>query len=244
MSTNLLQPKIPLWQPSVGKPTPSRLIWLKALMDGNKEAIGVELARCSRDPWHLLTNWVLTENTHFTSSTPFERFPDKAHLYYLTRLWQRERFLIVPKSRQMTVTWLFCALYLWKAMFRPSRFIFIQSKKEEDSDEVLERCFTIYQRLPLFMRNWAPLSGGKKTYCHMRLKRSRSRLWAIPEGPEHFRSYTPSDVFSDETVYQENVEKMLTAAVPALGQKGCMTMVSSAGPGIFALLALDDFTAT
>lgn len=181
----------------------------------------------------------MTENAHFTSSTPYEPFPDEAHLYYLTKLWEKERFLIVPKSRQMTVTWLFCALYLWESLFFPSRFTFIQSKKEEDADEALERCWTIYQKLPLFMRNWQPLVGGKKTYCHMKFLRHRSRIWAIPEGADHVRSYTATGIFSDETVYQENVEAMMTAADPALGKKGRMTMVSSAGPGIFSLLALE-----
>lgn len=239
--SNLALQKIPSWQLSEAKPTPARLTLLKALADGNEKAIHLELIRCARDPWYWLLNWVLTENTQYRSSSPFEKFPDKAHLYYITRLWMIERLLIIPKSRQMTMTWLMVALYLWEAQFNASRLTFIQSKKEEDADEALERAFVIYQRQPLFIRNWQPLVGTKKTYCHMKFVRSRSHLWAIPEGPEHARSFTPSGYLSDETVFQDNVEKVLSAAIPGLGHRGRLTMLSSAGPSVFELLAFDKF---
>lgn len=239
--SNLLVQKIPSWQRFEAKPTPERLIFLKALMDGNEKAIHLELIRCRRHPWYWLMNWVLTENTQYQGSSPFERFPDKAHLYYITCLWMLERLLIVPKSRQMTMTWLIVSLYLWEAMFHASRLTFIQSKKEEDADASLERGLVIYQRLPLFMRNWQPLSGGKKTYCHIKFQRSRSHLWAIPEGPEHARQYTPSGYMSDETVFQDDVEKTLSAAIPGLGLRGRLTMLSSAGPSVFELLCFDKF---
>ncbi len=184
-------------------------------------------------------NWVLTENPASEAANPFERFPDKQHLYNLTRIWEREKRLIVPKSRQMTVTWLFIALYLHNAMWNPSRLIFVQSKKEQDADEVLERGFAIYQKLPLFMRNWQPLSSGKKTFCEMKFTRNRSRILAIPEGPDHLRGFTATDIFSDETAFQDDVERMTAAALPALGLHGRLTMVSSAAPSFLELLCFD-----
>lgn len=137
----------------------------------------------------------------------------------------------------MTVTWLFIALYLHEAMWNPSRFIFIQSKKEQDADEVLERGFSIYQKLPTFMRNWQPLTHNKKTFCSMKFSRNRSRLEAIPEGVDHVRGYTPTGIFVDEACFQDDVEKMVAAALPALGLHGRLTMVSSAAPSYMELLA-------
>lgn len=155
----------------------------------------------------------------------------------MTRVWQIEQRTAWPKSRQILMTWIFCALYLHDAMWNPSRLNFVQSKKEEDSDEVLERAWTIYQKLPLFIRNWQPI---KRTYCQLRCTRNRSRLWAIPEGPDHVRSYTGTGLLSDESVYQEDVEKMLTAAIPTLGP-GKLTMISSAGPSTFEQIVFDKF---
>lgn len=183
--------------------------------------------------------WVLTENVASKSSTTFEPFPDKPHLYYITQLWLRERRLIIPKSRQMSLTWLIAALYLWDCLFHPSRLNMIQSKKEEDADEVLERAWAIYQHLPLFMKNWQPLVAGKKTHCQMRFSRNRSRLLAIPEGPDHVRGLTITGLMSDETVFQDDVEKMMAAASPALGQHGRLTMISSVGPSHFENITFD-----
>lgn len=136
------------------------------------------------------------------------------------------------------MTWLFSSLYLHDAMFNASRLNFVQSKKEDDSDEVLERSYLVWQKLPLFMQNWQPV---KRTHCLMSFKRNRSRLWAIPEGPEHLRSYTATGLLSDETVYQDDVEKMITAADPSLGKRGRLTMISSAGPSAFQLIVFDQF---
>lgn len=186
--------------------------------------------------------WVQTENSASTSSDPFERFPDRAHLFFLTQIWLRERRLIVPKSRQMSVTWLFGALYLWDALFFPSRLNFIQSKKSDDADEVLERMWTMYRRLPKFIQNWQPVVGGRKTYGNIRFSRNRSRLIAVAEGPDQIRGFTPTGLFSDETCFQDDVEKMLAAASPALGDHGRLTMVSSASPSFLESLAFDRFS--
>ena len=80
----------------------------------------------------------------------------------------------------------------------------------------------------------------------MNFPRLRSRLVAIPEGAEHLRSYTGTGLMSDETVYQDDVEKMIAAAGPSLGlgkpNGGRMTMLSSAGPSAFELICFDKFT--
>lgn len=234
--------KIPLWQPSAvrGHPTPERLLWLKALKDGDKKAIQVEILKC-RDPWYWLINWVLTENAHFQGSSPFESFPDEEALYYVVRIWEMERKNAWPKSRQIMMTWLMCCLFMHDAMWNPSRLNFVQSKKEEDSDEVLERAWTVYQKLPEFMRLWQP---AKRTYCQLKFIKIRSRLWAIPEGAEHLRSYTGTGLLSDETVYQDDVQKMITAAGPALGTRGRLTMISSAGPSAFEGVSFDRLDAS
>lgn len=145
--------------------------------------------------------------------------------------------MLVPKSRQVMASWLFVSLYLWDALFFPSRLTFIQSKKEEDADQLLERAWIMYQRLPEFIRLWQPAA---KTFCHIRFKRNRSHLWALSQGAEHVRSYTPTGVLSDEAAFQEDVDKVLAAVGPALGAKGRLTMISSPAPSFFKMLCFDE----
>jgi len=213
---------------------------LSKLLEGDPRYVHAELLKCQKDPWYWLMMWVRTENSHSKSLNPFERFPDKPHLFYLCRLWQHNKRLLVPKTRQVTATWLFCALYLWESMFFPSKLSFLQSKKESESDELLERCFAMYMKLPQFMKAWQPLRGGKKTYCNLSFARNRSRMIGIPEGAEHLRGYTPTGLFVDEAAFHDDVEKMMAAALPAIGEKGRVTMVSSAMPGYFKMLCFNE----
>lgn len=200
------------------------------------KVIQLELIRCKQDPWHWMRAWVTTENVHSNLETTFQRFPDKPHLFYLTRLWQENPRLLIPKSRQLTVTWLISCLYLWDGLFFPSRLTFFQSKKEEDANANLERTWGVYQRLPTFFHEWSP---AKRTYCNIRLTRQRSRLWAVPEGADHARQYTCSGYFSDEIGFQADTDKVLAAIAPTLGDKGRFTGVSSASPSYFQSLCFD-----
>jgi hypothetical protein len=151
----------------------------------------------------------------------------------------RHKRLLVPKSRQVTATWTIGALCLWEALFFPSRLTFIQSKKEADSNEILERIYTMYNKLPRFIRDFQPLIGGSKTYCKMRFKYNRSQLIAIPEGPDHVRGFTTTGIFVDEIAFHADVELLLAAIGPSLGKTGWFAGVSSAAPGYFELMIKD-----
>lgn len=94
----------------------------------------------------------------------------------------------------------------------------------------------MHEKLPDFMRTWNP---AVLTFCHMKFKRQRSHLWAIPQGADYARQYTVSNYFADEMSYQEDMERVLAAVSPTLGSKGRFTGVSSAAPSYFQLLAMD-----
>lgn len=215
------------------------LEWLSLLSSNTPEAIRareLELARCKADPWHFLTHWVQTEDAQNTEA-PFQPFPNHLHLQVLTKYWMTERFLLVPKSRQMTVTWLFSALYLWDAMFFPSRLTFFQNKKEDDAEANLKRTFTMHSRLPDWMREWQPI---KQTYCNLSFPRSRSEIRGVPAGAHHVRGFTATGVFEDEMAFTEECDEVLAAIKPALGKTGRFTGVSSASPSYFKQLVFDE----
>lgn len=212
------------------------LEWLHLIASGNLQAREIELARCKNDPWHFLTHWVQTEDAQ-NKENPFQPFPCDLHLQVLTAYWMKERFLLVPKSRQMTCTWLFSALYMWDAMFFPSRLTFFQNKKEDDAEANLKRTYTMHSRLPLWMQEWQPI---RQTYCNLSFPRSRSELRGVPAGAHHVRGFTATGVFEDEMAFTEDVDEVLAAIKPALGKTGKFTGVSSAMPSYFKQLVFDE----
>ncbi len=225
---------IPSWQAYEPWATKQDLIWLQELAKGNQKVIHAELLRCQKNPWHFLRAWCLTENVHSKDqSNPYESFPDKPHLFYLTKMFEVMDSLLIAKARQMTVTWLFGGLALHHCMFHPARMAFWQSKKEDDSNGTLERIYIMYQKLPDFMKLWQPC---KQTYCLLKFPRIRSQLRAIPQGADQVRQFTPSLVISDETAFQEEVDKMMAAIAPT---KPKFVGISSAAPSYFQRLVLD-----
>jgi hypothetical protein len=225
-------PKYEVWA------TRESLEWLTLLHAGTKESLRaqeLELAQCKEDPWRFLTHWAITEDSQ-NEEHPFQPFPNELHLQILAKYWQQEQFLLVPKSRQMTCTWLFCGLYLWHSMFFPSRLTVFQCKIEEDSDANLGRVHTMWERLPDWMKAWQPMH---RTFCNAKFPRSRSEIRAVAAGSKHYRQRTLSGVFSDESSFTEDFAEIFGAAKSSLGRVGKFTAVSSAQPGDFALMVAD-----
>jgi len=136
----------------------------------------------------------------------------------------------------MTVTWLFCALYLWDSMFFSHRLTFFQSKKEEDADQNVKRSEAIWNNLPLFMKDWCPI---KSTYCKLKFVRNGSEIRGVPAGADHARQYTSSGYFSDEIAFQDEVDEVMSAVGPTLTGGGRFTGVSSAAPSYFQMMVFD-----
>ena len=197
------------------------------------EMAALEKEKCRRDPIHWLENWVWTLDAH-DSIEPVRRFPKRDYLRRLTQIWQNEKLLLIPKSRQMMVSWLITALYLHDAQFNPGRFIFFQSKKEKDADSLVDRAKFIYNNQPWFLREPA-----KQVYCELAFPRINSVIRGIPQGGNQIRMHTASGIFMDEAAFMYEADEAFTAAKPSIDGGGRITMASSANPGFFEMLVND-----
>ena len=121
-------------------------------------------------------------------------------------------------------------------MFFPSRLTIFQCKIEEDSDANLQRAYTMWEKLPEFMRKWQPM---EKTFCNAYFPRSRSEIRAVAAGSKHYRQRTLSGVFSDEAAYTDDLDEIFGAAKSSLGKVGKFTCVSSATPSVFGQMVHD-----
>lgn len=175
-------------------------------------------------------------------------FPDKAYIRWAVGQWLTHKRCLWEKSRQVMASWTFCALYLHDTQFLSQhggrRLNFIQSKKEEDSDALLRRCYFIYEHQEPWLKALYP---AEYSYCHLRFYRCGDQerklpvgeLWAIPQGGDVLRQHTASGVFCDEAAFQPDLEASIRAAQPMLAGGGRIDCVSSAEPGYFELLCAD-----
>lgn len=197
-------------------------------------------------PWHFMRNFCKTRNEHATTEDPYQPFPDLDYLRNLLLTWQAveakpaNRLLLVAKSRQMMVSWFACAMILWTCLCRRGKRVGWQSKKSEDADQMLERIFGLYARLPEAVRQANPCD--RKEFL-LRFPTTDCNVHAIPQGPDQVRSYTWSLFVSDEMAFQKDDDEAYYALLPALGKVGMGVLISTAGPGHFEQLYDDRVSA-
>lgn len=190
---------------------------------------------------------VFTQDEH-DPSVAAKPFPDRPDVRWVADKWLNHKMNLWEKSRQVMASWLFCAMYLHDTQFISAhggrRLNFIQSKKEEDSDALLRRCYFIYEHQEPWLKALYP---AVYTYCHLRFYRpgdpqcklAVGELWAIPQGGNVLRQHTASGLFIDEGAFQPDLEASIRAAQPMLKGGGRLDVVSSAEPGYFEMLAKD-----
>ena len=194
--------------------------------------------RYSTDPWAFVSECVSTLD-QITGTV--RRMPKKAHLEYLTRLWLQEPLLLVPKSRRMIVTWLFCALYYWLARYRPHAKIAFLARKEgrnesEGSAELVWRARFIHEHLP-------PLLGSVPVeyhFCRLAFLDNGSEILGIPDGADQLRQMTLTGVLADELGFWDHAYETYVSLRPTIEGGGRFTGVSSANPGFFKALVNDE----
>jgi hypothetical protein len=180
-----------------------------------------ELLMCSRDPWYFLTHHVKT----IDPQQGVRNYPDYIYLKDLVADAQWHRYLLVPKSRQMMVTWTMVALFLWRAIFKqPGVYMFL-SRNERCAEELLDRARFILEHLPAYMR--PQLTTNNKS--ELEFGGLQSRLLSLPATPDGPRMYSPTAVLWDEMAFTPFDSQIWTALKPALSSGGSFVGVSSSG---------------
>jgi len=201
----------------------------------DKKEVAFNWLLAKKDPYHCLTTFVYTTDPH-DPDEPVKLFPQKSYIENLVSHWLVEPLLLIPKSRQMLISWTCVALYLWDTMFRAGRFNYFQSAKEEKADKLVRRAHFIWKMLPAGLR---PM--GVYTYCRLRFPELESSIEGVPQGADAIRQETCSGIFSDEMAFQEEAEAAFIAAKPTIDGGGRYTGVSSAnGPNFFKRLVFDE----
>jgi hypothetical protein len=200
------------------------------------------LRKIRQDPWEFFK--IVRTHDPLDKKTPIKPFP--IHLEYLkiyTRVWQKQRKVLVPKSRRMKMSWVNIALYTWDTVFHIGRHNAFVSKKEDDSDDLIGKAHFILQNLdPSFPQEFIPKC--EKTINLLHFPEINSKIEGFASGADQLRQYTLSGLFADELAFWDNAEQMYSAAVPTLEGGGRFTGVSSPAPGFFKRLVFDELDLT
>lgn len=188
------------------------------------------------DPWYAIKQGLVYTLDQTDFKKPVKLFPARPNLELVTREWEQNRLLLVPKSRRMMMSWLMCWLHLWTAMMHPGRSVFIVSDKEQKSDALVRYCEFMFDNLPVD-RVLKPQARSK--HCLLDFPGLNSYIMGIPSGASQLRQYTASALLFDEFAFWDNAMETLGAARPTIEGGGRLTIVSSAQDGPFKQLVFD-----
>lgn len=191
-----------------------------------------------KDPWEFLKAVRTKDQVDIMS--PIKNFPvHKQYLKLYTRIWMAEKKIAVPKSRRLMMTWTNICLYLWDTMFHTGRDNAFVSKKEDDSNELIEKANFVLNNLNPEILPKELLPRSECTFNKLKFPEIDSKLQGFPQGADQLRQFTFSGIFFDEAAFMESAEDAYAAALPTIDGGGKMTMVSSAAPGFFRRLVFD-----
>lgn len=185
--------------------------------------------------WKFL-EYVRTKDEH-DPVNPVKPFPVKEYnIWAFTHMLACEK-LLIPKSRQIMVSWMLAAYACWFVRTQPHCLVIAQSKKADDANELVSlgkdnpcagRVDFIEQHLPSWLRDPFVCSGqgnkvGQLVYSPTRVSAEGvrvpwygSRIMAVPQGADQVRGKTVSLFLSDESAFQEEFKNSVVALLPAL----------------------------
>lgn len=188
-----------------------------------------------KDPWYWLKYFTFTMDEH-DPTFKFKPFLARACYRILCRAWREFDIVFMEKSRQMLISWIFCALFLHDTMFQFNRRQFFQSEKEDKSEALIARVSHLYRGVTTitypFIGEWLPkpkMTGQKfGTDSVFNFPDIGSSITAIAQGADQIPSFTLSGLFADEMDLQPKFEKGYGAAAPAIQGGGRLWALGSA----------------
>lgn len=150
----------------------------------------------------------------------------------MTKAWQTEDKIAVPKSRRMTASWTFISLMLWDCIFHKGRSWACVSKKEEDSKELVTRALFIYRHIPPEMIPPEFLPKLKRDDMQssppvMEFEEIMSKIQGFPSGGNQLRQRGFSGLLFDECSFWEDAEAAFASSAPTIQGGGKIVMISS-----------------
>ena len=178
-----------------------------------------ELAKCTVDPWHWIINYVRISDP-VKGNIRFENWP---HLKTLVAATFTDNRIIVLKARQIGVSWIYAALALWFARFRPNATVVVISKDGSASTRFKWRCDFINRKLPM----WMTIPVGRNNDTEFEFPSNDSRILSFAAGEEAGRSESATVVILDEWAFQEYARTIYTAILPTV-EHGKLIGISTA----------------
>lgn len=194
----------------------------------------------AKDCWRWCCQQVVTiDEAAEEGKARRRRWPSQLkYVKELMQILKNEKFVIVPKSRRMFITWTICAYLTHDTRYNSDSANFILSETEQKAAFCIDkRCYHIEQNLryPEFRKEVNTLRTktglvGRLTYDN------GSYLWGLASTGDALRAYTATKVFVDEIEFIEQAPALTRALVPLI-EGGAQAIFASSSNGPTGIIA-------
>jgi len=188
-----------------------------------KEAIHQELARCKQDPVYFCKKYYMIQ--HPTKGrVRFTLYPFQESVL---RLYLKNKFNIVNKSRQLGISTLSSAYALWLMLFNTDKNVLCIATKTETAKNMVTKVKFGYDNLP----SWMKIRTIENNKLSIRFANG-SQMKAVSAAGDSARSEAVSLLLIDEAAFIDNIEEVFVSAQQTLATGGgCVAMSTPYGTG-------------
>jgi hypothetical protein len=190
-----------------------------------KNIIRQEYVRCSQDPIHFMKKYCMVQHpTRGRISFNLYPFQEK-----VLKLWLKNNYSIINKSRQLGISTLAAGFSLWTMIFHKDKTILCIATKQTTAVNMVDKVQFMYQQLPSWLKGKdKPTSDNK-----LSLKLTNgSQIIASSAAGDAGRSYAVSLLLIDEAAFIEGIDRIYTSIKPTISTGGgCIALSSPNGVG-------------
>ena len=178
-----------------------------------------EVAKCYRDAFYFITQYIKIQDPIAGEWIPFDLWDDqKTALETMID----NRLVVILKARQLGLTWLVLAYFLWRMLFRPEAVILLFSRRDKEAIHLLDdRLKGMYKHLP----NWLKLGQiVLEDNAHEWQLSNGSVARAFPTSAGD--SYSATAALVDEADLVVDLNRLMRAVKPTIDAGGQMILLS------------------
>ena len=183
-----------------------------AVRDKEEVTCDVEWLKCQHSCLYFLSKYAYVQNFSDSRREKWKPYPYLADIMSIA-LADDIKDLVVLKARQLGLSWLFCGIALWKAMFTEmSRITFI-SENEAKAWDMLAKSKFMWENLPEWMRVDQKNPDSKAV---LNFKSHHSYIETVPCTENAGRGSNASLVVRDEVAVQEYAAQNFVSLGPSI----------------------------
>ena len=188
-----------------------------------KERIKEEFVKCATDPVYFMKKYYMIQHPQrgrqFFNLYPFQE--------KVLKLFQKNDYSIINKSRQLGISTLVSAYSLWLMLFNKDKNVLVIATKQDTAKNMVTKVRFAYQNLP----TWLKIGTSEDNRLSLRLANG-SQIKAVSAAGDAGRSEAVSLLVIDEAAFIDRIEEIFTAAQQTLATGGgCVALSTPNGVG-------------